>query len=106
MNPTLAGSDNSAGILSQLLFSPTPGPAAALRGLSPAQFDELVALASSHHVIIRALETFRGIMADTNDAQRYEWATNALQNERTRIDRAISSLFGVCGALASEGCDA
>jgi len=104
MNTTLASSDNSVGILSQLLFSPTPAEQPSLLRLSRAQFDELAALASSHHVVIRALETLRGIMADAGDSERYGWAADALRLERARIDRAVESLRDICAALASEGC--
>jgi hypothetical protein len=69
-------------------------------------FDELVALAGSNHVIVRGMEVFAGIMQARLDSMRAEWAAEALTAERTRIQNAVHYLHSICGALEEEGHDA
>jgi hypothetical protein len=79
--------------------------AAAAREISAAQFEELLALASANHVVVRGLEVFRGIVLAGQDTVRAEWATAALAAERSRIDVAIRSLAEVCDAFQAESLD-
>jgi hypothetical protein len=79
--------------------------AAAAKEMSAAQFEELLALASANHVIVRGLEVFRGIMLAGQEAVRAEWVAAALSAERSRIAVAIRFLGEVCDAFQAEGLD-
>ncbi|MGH9497959.1 MAG: hypothetical protein ACRD3L_02345 [Terriglobales bacterium] len=96
--------DCTIDVLSRLMFS--GGKEDALSRLSYDQFRELLSLANSHHVVMRSMDTLRGIMASKHDYERYEWATDAMERERARIDTAVSFLQRICDTLAAEGCDA
>src|SRR5580693_5891383 len=101
---TIASAHSTAmGTLSRLVLSETKKNT--FSGLNCKQFQEIVALAHSNHVLMRAMETLRGIAAAAHDSDRYEWATEALGFERARIDNAISFLHQICEELAAEGCD-
>jgi hypothetical protein len=60
------------------------------------QFDNLVELASSNHVIIRGMEVFLSITQAAGDQRRAEWAQLALMKERARIDLAVRFLRNIC----------
>lgn len=99
-------------LLSQLLLPPQGTTAsqngalvATLSGMSRERFDELVALASSNHVIIRAMEVVSTMMREAGDAQRANWAEEALAVERARIENAVSFLKRICTAFDEEGLD-
>ena len=74
-----------------------------LLNISKEDFDRLVALASSNHVIVRSMEIFANAMRATNDAPRASWAEDALAVERARIQNAIPFLHSICIALEDEG---
>jgi len=88
-------------LLSQLMFSEATKDT--LPVLSRKEFEEMLSLANSHHVIMRSMGVLRGILVDERDSEWYQWACEAIKRERVRIDRAISFLQEICGALASEG---
>jgi hypothetical protein len=90
-------------LLSRLLFSEAAKDK--LPVLSRKEFEEMLSLANSHHVVMRSMDVFRGMMATAHDYDRYEWATEAIELERARIDHAMSFLQEICGTLASKGCD-
>jgi hypothetical protein len=69
-------------------------------------FDRLVALAGSNHVIVRGMEIFAVRMRDAEDSARAGWAEDALAKERERIQNAIPFLHSICVALEEEGHDA
>ncbi|MBW4026300.1 MAG: nucleotidyltransferase family protein [Acidobacteria bacterium] len=104
-------SNDSMTILSHLLLSPQETEAqlasktAMVRNISEADFDSLVSLAHSNHVIVRGLEIFRGIMLNVQDAARAEWAAAAVAAERARIVKAIEWLHVICNAFDEEGLD-
>jgi len=70
------------------------------------QFEELVALAGSNHVIVRGMEVFAGMMQARLDTVRAEWAAEALAVERARIQNAVPYLHAICNVLEEEGHDA
>jgi hypothetical protein len=74
--------------------------------ISKEEFDDLLALASSNHVVMRGLEVFRGLAQDAGDRRRAEWAATAIAAERDRIENAISFLHKICCAFELEGHDA
>jgi hypothetical protein len=97
-------------LLSGLLLSPCEtdpaSPTAdALRYISRENFNRLVTLASSNHVIVRGMEIMQRMMLEAGDSERAEWAAAALATERSRIDKALASLRVVCGAFAEAGLD-
>lgn len=71
--------------------------------LSRDEFGELLALAGSNHVIVRALEIFLESTRDAQNAAHREWAESALSAERTRITTAVAYLGEICGAFADHG---
>ena len=98
-------SEHQLALLSRLLFAAVRKSERPLFDLTHEQFDDLVSLANSHHVILRSLETLRGVMTDADDHDRFEWAAEGLRREYARIDRAVLFLGEICEALAAEGCD-
>lgn len=99
-------------LLSQILLPPAgraasdnPALVATLTGMPRARFDELVALASSNHVIVRAMEVVAAMMRAAGDGERAVWAEEALEQERGRIDNALSFLKRICTAFEEEGLD-
>ena len=60
--------------------------------LSRPEFDCMVALAETNHVLVRGLEAFREIALEAGDAIRTSWADVCLSAERARIDVALSYL--------------
>src|SRR4051812_5107336 len=53
-----------------------------IAGMTDAERDEFVALADSHHVIIRALEPFRVCATSQNNSELERWAAAAIEKER------------------------
>jgi hypothetical protein len=63
----------------------------------------LLSLADAHHVLLRVLLTARSVAA-VHNCDWPEWAENALESERHRIDNALAFLGSVCTTLEAEGC--
>ena len=91
--------------LARLTFSAIEPDDASIHQLNREQFEEMLTLANSNHVVIRSMETLRGVWFAASDDERCEWATEALENERFRITRAVSYLNQIRQALVAEGCD-
>jgi hypothetical protein len=71
--------------------------------ISREEFDEMLALASSHHVVMRGLEVFLQVMLQAKDEARAEWASTALAAEGARIENAMTFLTAVCAAFEAKG---
>lgn len=116
------GATKGLTILSRLLFGPgstqhpnRPGdrsgiPDSSLQDLSahdlrPDELAGMFALADSHHVLIRALEPFQHIAEAADNCDLVDWAANAIEGERTRVNSALSVLSQICGTLEAEGCE-
>jgi hypothetical protein len=69
------------------------------------QFDDLVIVANSNHVIMRGLGVFLNMVQEANDETRAEWALTTLATERARIDTALTFLQRICSAIESENHD-
>jgi hypothetical protein len=67
-------------------------------------FTLLCELASSHHVVMRAMEVLWTLMSSDGADDRAEWALIAMAEEKFRIERALAFLYAICDALESEGC--
>jgi hypothetical protein len=115
------GATKGLTILSRLLFSPGSEqhpnrlgdrhgiPDFSLQDLSaddlrPDELAGILALADSHHVLIRALEPFQRIAEAGGNRALVDWAANAIQSEGVRVDSALSFLTGICSTLEAEGC--
>jgi hypothetical protein len=70
--------------------------------MSREEFDELVALANSNHVIVRSMEVFLDMMQAAKDDTRAAWAQSALIAERARITTALAFLEEICSAFEYE----
>jgi hypothetical protein len=98
------GSNQSMELLSRLLLRPEGGATTAaakaedfgIAETNRKEFDDLVALANSNHVIMRAMKAFAEIAKDSGDSARAEWAATALALESARIENAISFLRKIC----------
>ena len=75
------------------------------RNISREEFDELVGLANSNHVIVRGMEAFLDMMQAAKDDPRAAWAQSALTAERARIATALAFLEEVCCAFEYEKYD-
>jgi hypothetical protein len=73
--------------------------------MTRAEFEDMVVLASSHHVVMRGLEAFLAVTRRTGDDLRTEWVATALAAEGARIENAISFLQRVCAAFHTAGYD-
>lgn len=91
------GANAALTVLSRLLLSSDLDDA--IFGMSRAEFDEMVALASSNHVIVRAVERFRRAVSAAGDSERSAWAGEALRLEYARIQNAIFFLQKICITL-------
>lgn len=107
------GSSKSLDILSRLLLPRSGDDALAaaaeldlnIAEISREEFEDMLKLASSHHVVVRGLEVFLQIVDPANDDRRAGWAKSALASERARIQNAISFLQAICRAFEAEGYD-
>jgi hypothetical protein len=69
-------------------------------------FEDMVSLAHSHHVVVRALRVFERMMESAGDAERAQWASRTIDVERTRVQNALSYLHAICERFRAAGCDA
>ena len=76
-----------------------------LREISRQEFDSLLTLANSNHVVVRALEIFFNITREAKDDIRAEWAQTALADERARITTALRFLEVICTIFGDEKLD-
>ena len=105
-------SSKSLSILSRLLlggndasFPTAVEPHLGITEISRQEFDDLLALANSNHVVMRGLGAFRRVANEAGDQSRAEWAADAIAAEGARIENATSSLRAICDAFEAEGLD-
>jgi hypothetical protein len=101
-------SHQSMTLLSRLLLVPRDGDDASssmmtelkrdILSIGRDRFDEVLALASSNHVVVRGLEAMLNMVREAKDETRAEWAHTALAAERARIDTALTFLEEICAA--------
>ena len=72
--------------------------------LSEDEFGELVKLADTHHVTVRALQVIEQIAVEQDRRQVREWCRSALTAEHIRITKAVEWLSAILQALQSSGC--
>jgi len=114
MISAVPNSPQSLIVLSRLLFPPRNSDGSSpieakviseVASLSREEFDHLLQLANSNHVVVRALDKAFKIFRDAQDATRMDWAATALAAERARIHAAIPVLHTICAAFREEGHD-
>jgi hypothetical protein len=74
-----------------------------IRTISREEFDDLLTLANSNHVIVRGLEVFFNVVREAKDRIRAEWAQSALAVERGRVKTALEFLANICDAFGDQG---
>src|SRR6185312_11313667 len=62
-------------------------------------FDALLALAQSNHVIVRGLEAFLALAREAQDEEQASWARASLAAERSLIEIATHFLHEICAAF-------
>lgn len=98
-------------VLSELLLSPNsesvPFTSAfeRLQTIDKDEFDQLMALASSNHVIVRSLQIIVRDLFHSGDEERAAWAAAALSAEQARIRHATEFLSTICGEFDRAGLD-
>ena len=98
------GASRALMLLSQLLLAHDISEPEALANITPEEFEEMVELAKSHHVIMRAMPRFFEVVSRAGDLERSRWANEALRQEQLRIENAVSFLQKICVALEAAGC--
>ena len=101
--------------LSQLLLAPRDSSKsrdaqmeplkAQLISMTRAEFEELLELANSNHVIVRGMEIALELMREAKDETHAAWAEAALDVERARISTALKFLGEICAAFEQERYD-
>ncbi len=107
MNKYPFRSSRSLAILSRLLLDPTDDTAIVqeVNGIGPQETENLLAIANSHHVVVRALRRFAELSSSTANAIGTTWAEEAVNRERKRIANALSFLRTICVELEQAGCN-
>jgi hypothetical protein len=117
MNKTFSpfGSSKSLIVLSRLLLPPSRADAglstttaeldSGMAEITREEFEEMLALANSHHLVMRAFDAFLQIVRRAGDERRAEWAASVLAAEGARIENAMSFLQTVCAAFQADGYD-
>lgn len=93
-------------LLCSLTLNPNPSASAfSLAGsLNGKEREDILSLANSHHVVIRALVPIADYAARTGNTDLARWAADALATERARIANALTSLEKICNELEAAGC--
>lgn len=94
---------SSLSLLSRLVLSTPESCAEDLLRLTRADFDSLVALSETNHVLMRGIGVFKDIVQRAGDDVRTEWANASLAGERTRIETAVIFLARLCDSFRSHG---
>jgi hypothetical protein len=72
--------------------------------LNEQQFADLVELADTHHVTVRALAVIESMAAKRGLTELRAWCNSTLAAERARISKAVESLYAIVQALDRSGC--
>jgi hypothetical protein len=104
LGTTITGEKEHVEALSLLTLAPqnAAGAATHVAGLDAQQRTQLLELANSHHVVVRALHSLRTLAADKNGLQL--WIASNLQAEQERIACALAWLQRICSELEAAGC--
>lgn len=100
--------EKSLTLLSRLLLDPIDacsdslGLEMAVRDLCQSDFDRLLVLAQSHHVVVRGLEAMLKLLPEQASFPCRDWVDSALAVERARIGTAVAFLDEICGSFEEE----
>lgn len=92
------------------LFQLTLNPAGAgsayelVASLTPEERADFVALADSHHVVVRGLNVVRDFANRKANAEVADWASAELEKEHTRVSTALVYLQAICEELEKGNC--
>lgn len=89
-------------VLSQLLLSPAPETEVQPGILGSEALDKMLALAQSHHVVMRALPVYTQIEQQKG---RVAWACEAMNREQARVENAVRFLARICTVFEEHQCD-
>lgn len=117
MSTAQPASFKSLTILSRLLFPPSSrdesvsvtdgrylyGLNSGITDINKEEFEDLLALASSNHVVVRGFGVALSILQKVQDNTRAEWVRIALIAEHERVRNAMCVLSEVCVAFEEEG---
>jgi hypothetical protein len=105
-------SHQSMALLSRLLLTPVGNDESSsqkmatlksdIRNIRREEFDNLVKLAGSNHVIVRGMIKVLDFLHEERDETRTPWAHAALAAERERIVTALRFLDDICSAFQNE----
>jgi hypothetical protein len=90
-------------VLLQLTLNPTGEAYAYVASLNDEQRKELLELADSHHVVLRALQPVRQQAQVIGNNELAQWATEAIAAEHERIENALKYLYSICTELEQSG---
>ena len=92
--------------LSRLTLNPETSEEAYrfVAGLSDQERTELLSLADSNHVILRALKPIYEQAARAKNLPLAAWAENSMADERKRIANMLEHMERVCNGLEAAGC--
>jgi hypothetical protein len=98
---------NAMDILSKFLLAPGIEALGAkdIGALDAEEFERLVALAHSNHVIVRSMEAYRNFAHSSNNSRFVECAEEIIATEQLRIAKATAQLRLVCDEFAGAGFD-
>lgn len=93
-------------VLLQLTLSPQNAAAAIAHvgAFNAEQRLELLDLANSHHVILRALQPVFSQATLAGNTELAAWAATAMEKEKARISTALRYLHEICAEVESAGC--
>jgi hypothetical protein len=108
MPATNANEQSYIDALSQLTLNPENSERAykLVAGLSDQERTEVLSLADSHHVVLRALKPLHERAARVGNLQLAAWVENAMTAERGRISNMLEHMERVCQGLEAAGCPA
>jgi len=72
--------------------------------LSQRNFQDVLALADTHHVTVRGLRVLGRVAHDAAHTHLEEWCQQALKLEQARIGNAVEWLFAIARCLEDSGC--
>src|SRR3954468_1017409 len=107
---TVRDSNSDFQLLSELVLLSPETVASSTRiadtaqGLSQADLKSLALLAAKNHVIVRAFSNLRDVLNSRGVVDRTEWVSGAIQEETSRIHRALGYLEQICTTLERNGC--
>ncbi len=96
-------SDKSLTLLSGLTLSPDTHFDSSFLVHNEAEFQRTLALASDHHVVVRAFEVLERYAKQEGNSELAGWCSSAVAQERNRVANAVAVLTNVCAGFKDGG---